>query len=125
MKDIVDETIKSILDEEELLTEMSNLVKRKTGLPVIIWVDDIGNNRNNKHFEPRIKIQNDYGDRANSNTISMSIDKNNPKILAGEPAIKQKDINQVKQWVKDNYEPLMEYWEGKIDIEDFKDKVFK
>lgn len=77
MKDIVNETVNNIL-EEELLTEMSNLVKRKTGLPVIIWVDDIGNNRNNKHFTPRIKVQNDYGDRANSNTFSLSIDKDNP-----------------------------------------------
>ena len=36
------------LNEEQLI-EMSNLIKRKTGLPVNIWVDDIGIERKNKH----------------------------------------------------------------------------
>lgn len=126
MKDILNETTKRILDEQaELLVEMSNLIKRKTGLPVIIWVDDIGDNRNNKHFEPRIKMQNDYGDRANSNTISVSINKIEPRILAGELNIKQSDFRLVQKWIINNYEPLMQYWKGEIDIEDFKDKVFK
>lgn len=125
MKDIINETSKMILDEEaEKLVEMSNLVKRKTGLPVIIWVDDIGDNRNNKHFEPRIKMQNDYGDRANSNTISISIDKTNPTILAGELQIKNSDFKLVQEWIIKNYNALMEYWKGEIDIEEFKDKVF-
>lgn len=109
----------------ESLMQMSILLKRKTGLPVIIWVDDIGNNRNNIYFEPRIKMQNDYEDRANSNTISVSINKIEPRILAGELNIKQSDFRLVQKWIIHNYEPLMQYWKGEIDIEDFKDKVFK
>lgn len=121
--DIINETINKII-EEELLCEMSNLVKRKTGLPVNIWVDDIGNNRKNTHYTPRIKMQNDYGDRANANTISISIDDSNPTILAGDLQIDIKDFKQVQNWIIKNYTYLMQHWNGNIDIEDLKEKIF-
>ena len=112
-------------ESKELLTEMSNLIKRKTGLPVNIWLDDIGSNRKVEHNTPRIKMQNNYNERADENTISISIDKNNPKILARKLAIRKSDYNKVVQWIKDNFEILDDYWYGRIDIEEVRDRIFK
>lgn len=104
---------------------MSNLIKRKTGLPVNVWVDDIGNNRKVQHNLPRIKVQNDYEERANENIILVLIDKDNPEILVDKLNIRAKDFKKVQQWVKDNFEALDDYWYGRIDIEELRDRILK
>lgn len=55
MKDIVKETVKLIIDEENLF-EMANLVGKHTGLgSVIIWSEQYGSKRNVEHNTPRLK----------------------------------------------------------------------
>lgn len=119
----VEETKKLIIKEMYKLEEMSNLIKRKTGLPVNIWVDDIGVERNVEHNEPRIKVQNNTADRRQEDTFELTISKN-PYVISGICKLNSKNLNKVKDYVIKYYEPLMDYWNQKIDIEDLKDILF-
>lgn len=119
----VEETKKLIIKEMYKLEEMSNLIKRKTGLPVNIWVDDIGVERNVEHNEPRIKVQNNTADRRQDDTFELTISKN-PYVISGICKLSSKNLNKVKDYVIKYYEPLMDYWNQKIDIEDLKDILF-
>ena len=119
----VEETKKLIIKEMYKLEEMSNLIKRKTGLPVNIWVDDIGVERNVEHNEPRIKVQNNTADRRQDDTFELTISKN-PYVISGICKLNSKNLNKVKDYVIKYYEPLMDYWNQKIDIEDLKDILF-
>lgn len=119
----VEATKKLIIKEMYKLEEMSNLIKRKTGLPVNIWVDDIGVERNVEHNEPRIKVQNNTADRRQEDTFELTI-SNNPYVISGICKLSSKNLNKVKDYVIKYYEPLMDYWNQKIDIEDLKDILF-
>ena len=97
---------------EDLLYEMANIPKSDTHLPYDIWVDSSGRFRNNKHFEPRIKIHFD------DNLIPFLIDKDNSSIpdsvkqqLGFDKIAKQRLI---ELWVKNHYELLMKHWKGEI-----------
>lgn len=105
------------------LEEMSNLIKRKTGLPVNIWVDDIGVERNVEHNLPRIKVQNNTSDRRQDDTFELTISYN-PKIVSGECKLSSKNLKCVINYVIKNYKPLMDYWNQTIDIEQLKDILF-
>ena len=45
----------------EYIFGMANLYPKHTGLPVIIWVDNVGSARNVQHNVPRVKVQNVKG----------------------------------------------------------------
>ena len=107
------------LKENEILLEMSSLKAKRTNLPVNIWLDDIGKERKTKHNLPRIKAQNNYLERNNEDTISIFIDKNSPKVIAGNSNLKQKDLNKIFKWIKTNYDLLMKHWNQEIDTIDF------
>ena len=116
---------KSILDNlnEDILFEMSNLVKRKTGLPVNIWVDDIGVNRKNKHNLPRIKVQNNTADKRQEDTFSLTISKT-PEVVAGTCKLDNAILDTVKNYIIKNYNVLMQHWNQEIDIEELKDILY-
>jgi hypothetical protein len=120
---VVEETIK-LITENEILLEMSALYKKKTNLPINIWVDDIGAGRNNKHNLPRIKVQNDYGDRTTEDNFSVSISKT-PEILVGDCKLKQKDLNKIFDWIKENYDLLIKHWNQEIDTDELKELLYK
>lgn len=107
--DKIDETL-----NEQLLMEFANLRKDETGLPVNIWIDELGADRQNKHYRPRIKFQNDYGDRINlSNMTPISIDQN-PEIIEGKCEIKKKDLKEIINFILDNQNVLMKHWNREI-----------
>ena len=108
-------------EDKEILFEMTNLRKKHTGLPMNIWLDDIGAYRNIKHNVPRIKFQNDKSDKVLDNTIPISIDKENPQILTKTVQLKlpQKDFKKLYDFIKDNYDLLIKFWNQEIDIFEF------
>ena len=73
--------IKSTFDQD--IFAMANLYPKRTGLPAIIWVDNLGKARNVEHNLPRVKIQNIPGNTAVDDTFEVLISKN-PEILKGE-----------------------------------------
>lgn len=122
MADLRKVLVNEILKENrEKLIEMANLAKRRTKLPVNVWVDEVGSNRNVPHDEPRLKIQNDYSERANENLIPISISDIEPKVLEGKLEIDKKDFQIIQKWIIKNYNDLINHWNGEIDTDDLKD----
>ena len=101
---------------EEDLFEMANLDKATTGLPVNLWVDSSGLERDNRHSQYRIKMQNDYGEKTHKNSlIPISLDPYEPRILVDKPInIKKRDLKLVYQYITDNYNLFKAHMEGEL-----------
>lgn len=57
--------MKLVLVKDEKLKEMSNLLKKDTGLSHDLWLDDAGSTRKIGHHEPRLKVKVEGGVRKN------------------------------------------------------------
>lgn len=122
-------SLREFIEEEQklgqdLMTEMSNLSKKRTKLPMIIWVE--AGIRNLKHNTPRMKFVNSTNDKlTDSDLIPISISKNNPEILVNDVKLKisNKDLDILKKWIIKNYDNLMDLWNLKKDIADFIDNI--
>jgi len=112
-----------VIKATEQVYGMANLYPKRTGLPVIIWVDNVGAFRTNKHNMPRVKVQNVKGDKAIDDTFSLSIELE-PKVLAGECKLSSKDLKAVTEYISDNYEVLMKAWNQEIDEDELKDILY-
>lgn len=103
------------------LLEMANIRQTITGLPMIIWVDEMGSDRRVKHNTPRLKFQNSYSTNREDDLLSISISEN-PKVLTKNKKIniKSSDIEFLKKWISERYNLLMDHWNGNIDTDDLK-----
>lgn len=102
---------------------MANLYPKRTGLPMVFWVDNVGSDRTTKHNLPRIKVQNILGDKRTDDVFSLSISKE-PEILAGECKLSSSDLKIIMQYVIDNYDILMQHWNGEIDEDELKEILY-
>ena len=126
-----------IIREPKYLTEEQNLAenlkieemgatlrKKRTGLPVNLFLDDARGYRSSGHWK-RIKFQADKGDSPNTRTmIPMSI-ADDPQILVKNPkmSLSSKDIEQIKIFVKLNKDLLLQLSDAQIDIIEFVNKM--
>lgn len=103
------------------LLEMANLRQSLTGLPMIIWIDEMGSDRRVKHNTPRLKFQNSYSTNREDDLISISISED-PRILTKNKKmnIESRDIEFLKIWVSDHFDLLMNHWNGSIDTDELK-----
>lgn len=95
--------------------EMAKVTRQKSGQPFDIWIDSLGQERNTKHNNPRIKAINnnveviagfDNGEYTNFQTPKDKLQK------FGEATALKKYVIKMK--------PVIElHWEGKIDDGDF------
>lgn len=97
---------KEILNEdmeldEDLLFEMANIVKSKSGLDVDIWSEHRGAERNTKHSLPRIKLS------KNEMSIVTTISKS-PEILSTSKGLgkdkAKREFSKGVKYVGDNYD---------------------
>ena len=102
---------------------MANLYPKRTGLPVIIWVDNLGQARNVEHNLPRVKAQNVLGDRAVDDTFEVSISQN-PKILSGECKLTSKQKKEVLNYISDHFQDFIDHWNQVIDEDELKEKLY-
>lgn len=102
---------------------MANLYPKRTGLPVLIWVDNLGKARNIEHNFPRLKIQNDRGDKAVDDSFEVSISKD-PQILSGECKLSIKDRKQIFDYISNHYQDFMDMWNQDIDEDELKDRLY-
>ena len=97
--------------DEDMLFEMANISPKDSGVRYPMWVDSVGENRNNMHTLPRLKVQ----------YKGQKI----PVLLSDEPQIPEsvqdvlgfssfKDFNQVKEFIKQNKDLLLKHWNGKV-----------
>lgn len=96
------------------LFEMANLRISDTGLPVNIWLDEAGVQRNVQHAAPRLKFQNNYSEKADPNNLIPISISTHPQVLAGTVRIKNKDLNTIKTFIILNESLLKEHWNGDI-----------
>lgn len=104
-KDIVEETIR-LITENEILMEMANIDTKGTHLQVDIWSDHGGIKCNKKDKQPRVKVS------TSDAQVSVSIERK-PKILAQTKNIKQSDINKIKdaiEYVGRNYDLFLKHY---------------
>jgi hypothetical protein len=114
------------INENMKIEEMATLRKNRSGLPVNIYLNDTGSWAQSGHWK-RIKFQPDKSDRAiTRNMVPMSID-DDPKILIKNPqlSLDSKEIEQVKNFVKNNKELLLQLCDQEIDIIEFFEKMIK
>lgn len=97
--------------EERNLFEMANVDTVDSGLPFSVWIDHNGVDRRVKHNSPRIKIEIDH------KLLPYLIDDSEPKFLTNTShvkKIKSRDIDELNRWVIENYQVLMDHWNGLI-----------
>ena len=98
-----------LLTEKQLLEapmlEMANLPSDLTGLPVVIWMGEIGGQHG-----PRIKASNLKGKFAANDNFVISVDKS-PKVLTPNSVkLRGSEVDEIEDWIKFNYDVLMELW---------------
>jgi hypothetical protein len=112
------------LAENRKITEMATLRKKRSGLPMNLYLDDSKSWAQSGHWK-RIKFQPDKGDPPDTRSmIPMSISEN-PEILIKNPRmnLSAKDVEQVKRFVQLNKDALLLLSDAKIDIWDFLDRM--
>jgi hypothetical protein len=125
----VENTPEFITERENLvenlkITEMATLRKKRSGLPVNLYLDDSKSWSRTGHWK-RIKFQPNKGDSPDTRSmIPMSIDEN-PEILVKAPkmSLSAKEVEQIKNFVRLNKELLLQLSDAKIDIGDFIDRM--
>ena len=100
---------------EAMLNEMPTFDKTEVNLPTDIWIDGERNLQHNK----RIKFK-DRPDTRTKTWAAMTIDKFNPEIrnLYKKTFLSPKDISLIKDFVKVNYETLMQAANGELNSKD-------
>lgn len=102
---------------------MANLYPKRTGLPVIIWVDNLGIARNVEHNLPRVKVQNVRSDKAVDDAFEVSISKN-PQILSGVCKLSRKDKMIVFNYISDHCNDFLDAWNQVIDEDELKERLY-
>jgi len=106
---------------DDRLDEMAGFRKKDSNLPVNLWLDDSSLYKRSGHWK-RIKFQNDYGNKlVQDNLLTMTISPD-PKIPATElPQLKlpAKDVDCLKQFVKNNLDILSKLADQDISFSDF------
>lgn len=101
-------TLLEFLEDQLLqapMQEMANLAPGTTGLPVVIWMGEIGGQHG-----PRIKASNIKGKFAANDNFVVSVDKE-PRVLTPKSVkLKSSEIEEIEDWIKLNYVALMDLW---------------
>ena len=94
------------LVQEDFFVERSKLVKSETGLPINIWIGIEPYLR----YGPRVKCQQDYGNKINKdNCCSISI-SDSPKVVYGTWDLSMDDFELVCNFIKSHRVLLLEDW---------------
>jgi len=106
----------------EPLWEMAGLRKSDSGLPVNVWLDDSRWYLKAGHWK-QIKFQGDHGNNVNTdNLFSMTISEN-PVVMPPNAFYKiklnSKEIELLKQFVKNNFKLLSDLADAKISFSQF------
>lgn len=102
--------------------EMAGLKKRDTGLPVNLWIDDMGTYIKGRHAK-RIKFQANKGNsQGGQPTIPMMLNGEIPKPAFSSirnSELSSSDIEEIKNFVLNNSEALSVLADGYISFSEF------
>jgi hypothetical protein len=95
--------------EDDSLFDMANLFPATTGLPMTVWVSPRGGARH----DVRVKVNITHGNQMSvSNTAVVGV-RPAPWLIEGR--LDQQDQKAVFDWVAQNTEALVAYWDGQTD----------
>ena len=98
----------SLEDFEEERSYMAHLWPMESGLPYEILIDYNGKNRARPNNSPRIML---CLDRTRFDFVPISIDKEKPVALI---ECEIPEFEMIADWIKENFDILMEHWNGEI-----------
>ena len=101
------------MSETEAPYDMVNLVPRMTGLPVTVWASPRGQARH----DVRIKVNLAHGRRMTIHDAAVVTVRPAPQDLSGQ--LPPADLQTVSAWIRLNEAALVDYWEFRIDIDEF------
>jgi hypothetical protein len=109
------------------LNEMANILKRDSGLPVNIWVDNSGKDRLNKHSPDRIKFQNNKANKIQPDALIPISVHNNMVVFGNEHEIKISSYNLdlIRMFIEANIKLIYQLIYKEIKPEEFKKRVIK
>jgi len=109
------------------LDEMATLRKKRSGLPVNIWLDDSMLYKRAGGHGMRIKFQPDKGDHPVTRSMVPMTIEDDPKIVGTnvKTNLSVSDIEQIKSFIKTNKNLLIALSDMKIDFVDFVAKMVK
>lgn len=111
--------------EKECLQEMSRLAAKKSGLPVDLYIDDSKSYIRGGHAK-RIKFQANSDDSRTESFSSMTLDgKVVPETFPKKHSIKNKEIEEISIFVKNNVFALEKIADKEIDFQDFMNVMIK
>jgi len=102
--------------EEQLLFEMANIGKSKTGLDESIWISV----KNSSHG-PRIKIYKNSQPKGENFSVTI---EDEPKVI-GNIFVNAKELDKIKQFVILNKVNLIKYWNFELTTDEVTDNLFK
>jgi hypothetical protein len=92
---------------EDELFEMANLRPDSTGLPFVVW---ISSGMNSQH-DVRIKVSRTPRPGPNMTSVALR-----PVVeVTDGPPLSREDLRLLKAWAAINWEPLLAFWEGRIE----------
>ena len=99
--------------ESEDIFQMTNLSPRMTGLPMSVWVSPRGNARD----DVRIKVNMSHGRQMKIENTAVVAVRPSPRVVAGR--LTSDDERVVAEWIKLNLDALVDYWDEKLDTDQF------
>lgn len=87
------------------MNEMANLYPQETGVSAVMWFGEVGGQHG-----PRLKVSNTPGKFDVQNNFVVAVSKNPMVLTPRSAALSSAKIEDVKDWIKLNYDTLMELW---------------
>ena len=100
--------------DDDAMSVLTSLSKGETGLPMVVWIEV---KRPSESQTPRMQFSNSERNGLLPNSlVPISLDKDCPRILVDgvKLNIPNKDLEDLKRWIKSNHEGLMKVWNGNL-----------
>ena len=100
--------------DDDAMSVLTSLSKSETGLPMVVWIEV---KRVSERQTPRMQFSNSgRDDLLPKSLVPISLDKERPQILVNgvKLNIPNKDLEDLKRWIKSNHEGLMKVWNGNL-----------
>ena len=109
--------------------EMSpKLTKKETNVPVLLWASKkMGKHNSRIKILNKRKYNNEWNPQESNDVLSISIGSD-PQVVAPKNYIinlKNKDFQKVRQWIIQNQQPLLDFWNETIEWEECKKRLTK
>ena len=109
---------------ESFLMEMASFRPNSTGIDrVVIWMGP--KQAGAAKHGPRIKVSASYTNNIQPDDLFVMTVNTNPTIVAGTPNLSSETIEDIKDWIRVNYQVLIAFWDYQIDDEQVKQMIKK